>query len=272
MAASGSNSAQQRREAQREILRQQRQAELRRQRTIRRTVIALITVVALVLVGGLAYLLIRANEPAGPVVTPETIAEDQPYLAFGAPEDSGAPVVEIHVDFMCPHCGTFEQINGDDLQQMAENEEAAIHIVPRRFMDGSSSTGDFSTRAANAFVSVYADDPANALAFQQLVFANQPGAEGLTDEQLWSFAQEVGASDNVKNDIENLTYQQWVRDVADPYASENGGSTPWVEISDEIFEDWGTPGALREAVLAAGGPAASDGGGDAADASDGGEG
>lgn len=259
MAQSGS--AQERREAQREALRKQRQAELRRQQGVRRIVIAVITLVALVLAGGIGYLIYRAAQPAGPAVVPAGMSQDQPYLAFGAPEDSGAPVLEIHVDFMCPHCGTFEQINGDDLQVMAENQEATIHLVPRRFMDGSSTTGDFSSRAANALVAVYADDPAKALAFQKLVFANQPGAEGLSDEQLGAFAQEVGASDEVLEDIENATYQQWVRKVADPYGSEAGGSTPWVEIDGEKFEDWSTPGNLRAAVQAAGGgAAASDGG------------
>ena len=175
MAASGSSkSAQERREAQRETLRKQRQAELKRQRTVRTVVIAAITVVALVLAAGVGLLIYRSMQPAGPVATPEGMSAEQPYLALGAPEDSGAPVVEVHLDFMCPPCGGFEEINSEDLATMVENEEASVRVVPRRFMDPQSTSGDFSSRAANALVSVYADDPANALAFQKLVFANQP--------------------------------------------------------------------------------------------------
>lgn len=260
MAASGpSKSTQERRDAQREALRKQRQAELSRQRTVRTIVIAAISVVALVIVAGAGVLVYRAMQPAGPVAVPEGMSEDQPYLSLGAPEDSGKPVLEIHLDFMCPHCGDFEQINAEDLSTMVAEEEATVHIVPRRFMDTQSTSGDYSSRAANALVSVYADDPANALAFQQLMFANQPGTEGLTDEQIQGYAEEAGASEQALSDIDAKTFQPWVRQVADPYGEETGGGTPYVEIDGTEFGEWTTPGALREAVLAAGGEA-SDGG------------
>lgn len=269
--ASSSKSAQSRREAQREALRQQRQAELRRQRSVRTVVIAVVTVAALVLLAGAGYLIYRSLQPAGPVATPEGVAADQPYLALGASAESGKPVVEIHLDFMCPHCGEFENINAADMKTMVEDEEATVHLVPRRFMDSQSSSGDFSSRAANALVCVYEDDPANVLGFQQSMFANQPtqGTAGASNEEIWGFAQEAGASESVKSCIDGRTYQGWVRQVADPYGEESGGGTPYVEINGEKYEGWGTPGALREEVLAAGGGAApSDGGG----ASDGGQG
>lgn len=265
MAPTGSKSpksAQERREAQREALRKQRQAELRRQRTVRTVVIAAITVVALVIVAGAGFLIYRATQPEGPVAVPEGMSQDQPYLAFGAPEDSGKPVLEVHLDFMCPHCGTFEETNGEDLATIIENDEATVHMVPRSMLDSASTTGDYSSRAASALTCVYEEDPANAVTFQQLLFANQPaeGSAGLSDEELWAYAQEAGASDSVQSCIEDATYQQWVRDVADPYGSETGGGTPYVAIDGEQFDDWTSPGAMREAVLAAGGGAASDGG------------
>lgn len=266
MAASGpskSASAQERREAQREALRTQRQAELRRQRTVRTIVIAVIAIIALALATVAGIFIYRSLQPAGPVAMPEGMEQDQPYIELGAPADSDAPVLEIHLDFMCPHCGTFEQVNAEDISTMVENEEATVQIVPRRMMDSQSSSGDFSSRAANALVAVHADDPANTLAFQELVFANQPGSEGLSDEELWSFAEQAGASDQVQTDIEEATYQPWVRQIADPYGEENGGGTPYVELDGTTFEgDWSQEGVLREAVLEAGGgqAAASDGG------------
>ncbi|HLQ81683.1 MAG TPA: thioredoxin domain-containing protein [Brachybacterium sp.] len=270
MAASGpSQSAQERREAQREALRKQRRAELARQRTVRTVVIAAVTVVALAIVAVAGYFVYQATRPAGPVAVPEGMSADQPYLSLGAPEDSGKPVVEVHMDFLCPHCAQFEQINSEDLQTMIAEDEATVHIVPRNFMDPQSSVGDYSTRAANALVAVYADDPDNAMAFQQLMFANQPGVEGLTDEQIEAFATEAGASEQAISDIRAGTYAAWVDQVADPHGEETGGGTPYVEIDGTTFEGWNEPGALREAVQAAGGgAAASDGGG----ASDGGQG
>src|SRR5699024_12524837 len=62
MAASGpSQSAQERREAQREALRKQRRAELSRQRTVRTVVIAAITVVALAIVATAGYFVYQAK-------------------------------------------------------------------------------------------------------------------------------------------------------------------------------------------------------------------
>lgn len=260
MAASGSSksspskSAQERRSAQREQLRQQRQSELRRQRTVRTIVIAAITVVALVILTGLGFLIYKSVQPEGPVPVPSGMSEDQTTLTFGAPEDSGKPVVEVHLDFMCPYCGQFEEINGEDIATLVENEEITLDLVPRNSLDAQSTTGDYSSRAASAMVAVYEEDPAAAMTFMQLMFANQPaeGSAGLTDEEIWSYAQEAGASDAVKEKIDGGSYVRWVDEVADPYADEKGAGTPYVEINGSQFQDWTTPGALAEAIQAAG--------------------
>lgn len=265
-----SQSAADRRAAQRESLRVQRQAELRRQRTVRTVVIAVITVVALVLAGLGGWALWKATRPDGPVAVPAGMEADQPYLQLGAPEDSGKPVLELHLDFMCPFCGQFDGMNADDLQTLVDDEDVTLHLVPRRLLDQQSTTGDYSTRAANALVCVYEDDPDNALAFSKLMFENQPaeGSAGLTNEEIFAFAEQAGASEAVQGCMDGRTYQDWVRRVADPYGAENGGGTPYVEIDGEPFEDWMTEGALYDAVIAAGGSPASDAGG----ASDAGEG
>ncbi|MGP5638280.1 DsbA family protein [Brachybacterium tyrofermentans] len=277
MAASGSSkstpskSAQERREAQREALRQQRQAEQRRQRTVRTVVIAAIVVVALAIATALGVFIYRSVQPEGPVAVPQGMSEDQPYLTFGAPEGSGKPVVELHLDFMCPVCGQFEEINGEDVQKMVADEEVTLHLVPRRMLDAASTTGDYSTRTAAAMVSVYEEDPAVAMAFMQLLFANQPAENtaGLTDDEIWAYAEEAGATDVAKESIDAKTYRPWVREVAEPYAKGKTEGTPYVEIDGTQFQDWTTPGAMREAALAAGGgSSASDAGG----ASDAGEG
>lgn len=268
MATSGSSkSAQERREAQREALRRQRQAELRRQKSVRTVVIAVVVIIALLLAGGIGYLIWKSTRPAGPVTTPTGVAADQPYLELGAPDGSGAPVLELHLDFMCPYCGQFEQINGADVAEMVANDEVTLHLVPRRLLDAQSTTGDFSSRAANALTCVYEENPDNAIPFLQLMFANQPpeGSAGLDNDQIFAYAQEAGATDAVRSCMDDRTYQPWIRQVVDPWAAENGDGTPYVEVDGTQFQDWATAGALREAVL---GTSASDAGG----ASDAGQG
>lgn len=273
MATSGTTkSAQERRDAQREALRRQRQAELKRQKSTRTLVIAVIVIVALVIAGGIGYLVYSSLKPAGPVTTPTGVAEDQTYLQLGAEPDSGAPVVELHIDFMCPVCGAFEEIHGEDIAQLVEDDQITLNLVPRRFLDAQSTTGDYSSRAANALVCVYEEDEDTAIPFLQLLFANQPaeGSAGLDNEQILQYAMEAGATEAVGDCMESRTYQPWIRDVVDPWASENGGGTPYVEINGTQLpnEEFSEPGSLKKAILAAGGSPASDGGG----ASDGGEG
>lgn len=274
MAASGpSKSAQERREAQREALRQQRQAELRRQRTVRAVIISIIVIIALVVAGGIGYGIYLATRPAGPIAVPEGVAEDQPYLVFGADEDSGKPVVEMQLDFMCPYCGEFESANGQDVQDLVAADAITLHLVPRNFLDTASTTGDYSTRTANALVCVYEESPDNALSFLTLLFENQPaeGSAGLTDDEIWGYAQEAGASDSVQTCLTDGTYSDWVDDVADPHGAETGGGTPYITIDGTEFSDFYTEGAFLEAAVAAGADAdsvASDAGG----ASDDGEG
>lgn len=258
-----SPSPQDRRAAQREELRKQRQAELKRQRTVRTVVIAAVTAVALVIVAGLGYLGYRAMQPAGPVASPEGVAEGQPYLSFGAPEGSGKPVVELHLDFMCPYCGQFEELNGEDVQTMIEEEQATVNIVPRNFLDTASTTGDYSSRTANAFVCVYEESPEAAITLQQLLFENQPAenSAGLTDEQIASYAQEAGASEETLSCLDEGTYEPWVNKVADPHGEETGSGTPFVKVDGTVLEpeQWGEAGVLKEMVDEAAG-SASDGG------------
>ena len=122
--------------------------------------------------------------PAGdqePMVPPGA-AEGQPYLELSSSEDG--PVVDVYIDFLCPHCATFHEAQGEDLQQMAQDGEITLRMHPRPMLDASSSPEGYSGRAANAAVCAYAEDPAQWYAAESALFTHQPGAEGLTDEEL----------------------------------------------------------------------------------------
>ncbi|UVY83843.1 DsbA family protein [Brachybacterium sp. NBEC-018] len=269
MASGSPKSASERREAQREALRQQRQAELRRQRSVRIIIIAVITVIALALLSVAGLFIYRAaTADKQPVTMPTGVSEDAPYLSFGAEEGSGAPVVDLNLDFMCPYCGQFDGVNSADIQELVENDQMTLHLTPRRFLDANSTSGDYSTRAANALVCVYEENPDNALAFTTLMYENQPaeGSAGLTDDQILEYAKQAGASDEVSSCMSSKTYWGYVRKAAEPYGADLASSTPYVAIDGTVFEDYYTEGAFKQAVLEAAGSSASDAGG----ASDGG--
>lgn len=255
MAKKDTRTAQERRDAQREALRKKRQAELRRQRNVRTAVIAGVVVLALVLASVAGYFIWRTASNRAEVVPPTSVSEDQGYVTVGAAEGSDVPKVELHLDFMCPFCGNFEQVNGQDLQELVADDAVTLNIVPRRALDRASTTGDYSTRAASAAICVYEQDPELLMPFMEAMYTNQPqeGSAGLTDEQIIERAQGAGASEDIADCINNGTYEAWVRQVAEPYAAGKADGTPYVEINGEPFtEDWAQPGTLRTAIEEAG--------------------
>ena len=228
--------------------------------------IACLGLVLLLVVGGVAgFLLLDADpEPtgdpgtsttpddtagaAGELVAPPGVAEDQPYLEISSSSDG--PVVDVHLDFLCPHCKDFEAVQGEDLAQLAEAGEITLRVHPRPMLDASSTPAGYSGRAANAAVCAYAEDPAQWLPAQEALFANQPGASGLPDEELIGIVDEATGLD-IAECQEAGTYQPWLQEVVEPDAQETTSDTPTVLIDGEEFSgDLASPGTVKDAVEA----------------------
>lgn len=259
MSPSGSSSSDKassdkdRRAAQREEIRRQRQAELKRQKRIRTTIIAAVAVVALAIAAGIGWAIYQSTRPAGPVTPPQGVAADQPYYQSGA--DSGKPVVDVYLDYMCPICNQFEQLNGAELKALADADQITLREHTRTFLDPMSTTGDYSTRAANALACVADEGEDKRVAMNTLLFENQPAERtpGLTNAQLTEYAKQAGASDAVADCISSKKHVSWLHDVVEPEAQKSApNGTPTVLIDGEVFQDWSTPGALTQALGDAG--------------------
>lgn len=184
----------------------------------------------------------------GEIVLPPGVAEDQPYLEISSRTDG--PVLDVHLDFLCPHCKTFEETQGEDLAQMAEAGEITLRVHPRPMLDASSTPTGYSGRAANAAVCAYTEDPAQWLPAQEALFANQPGTSGLPDEELVGIVDEATGLDISECQAAG-TYQPWLQEVVEPDAQETTSGTPTVLIDGEEFSgDLASPGTVREAVEA----------------------
>lgn len=182
-----------------------------------------------------------------PFAAPPGVAEDQPYLELSTASEG--PVVDVYLDFLCPHCATFAETNGPDLQELAETGSITLRVHPRPMLDPSSSPAGYSGRAANAAVCAYAEDPSLWFPVEEALFEDQPGAEGLSDERLTEIAVGAGASEAVADCITGGTYLPWIQDVVEPEAVESTEGTPTVLIDGEQYTGaTGTPGALREAI------------------------
>lgn len=188
----------------------------------------------------------------------EGIPANQPYFTLGANESSGKPVVDVYLDFMCPFCRWFPEINNDDIERLIEDRDITLHLHMTTMLDEMSTSGDYSTRAANAAACVYDSDPDKFLAFESRLFTHQPeeGSWGLTDDQLTEYASESDVSGGVKKCITDLKYKQWLHGTVQADALDRISGTPTIFINGELWDDkgqlWTKHGEFRSAVLSAG--------------------
>nr|WP_300143616.1 thioredoxin domain-containing protein [Propionicimonas sp.] len=238
----------------RETLRRQREAadaaSRRTRHVIRAAWIAGLAVIALML-GVTVWSVARPGQTGGAtgaLVVPAG-ATDAGAVVLG---DRAATVtVSIYADFMCPYCGQFERANGADLANAVSSGKAKLEIHPMSFLDPQSSGTRYSTRAANAFVTIANADPGHALDFYRVLYENQPaeGSSGLSDAQLVAFAQQVGVPASVTADFGRQSWVPWVQKITDQAWDSGIKGTPTVKINGEVFGgDVYTAGPLARAI------------------------
>ncbi|WP_147915987.1 DsbA family protein [Ruania zhangjianzhongii] len=255
MAQSNKLSKTERREAARKEAERLRKIQAAKEKRSRRILIGVVAAVLALIIAAVVVIALQANRTLlsdfeGATPAGSDLNGGIPIGADGAGSaNEGAPELDVYVDFMCPHCGTFEQINGEDLTQAAADGEVTVIYHPVSFLS------DYSARAAAAFAEVANSAPENAMDFMNILFANQPteGGDGLTDEQIAEFAVEAGVPQDVADTLADGTYAEWV-DIATQQASRDGASsTPTVLLDgDEWGGNWNNPGELLAAVQEAG--------------------
>lgn len=130
------------------------------------------------------------DAPDGSIVLPEAAG-----LRFGA-EDATFDV-EIHADPQCPWCARLETAIGDQLDELVEEEEIALTVVLRSFLDDSTGK-QVSKQAANAVLCV--QPSGHGLEFYSTMMKRQP--EPQENQTPWdagsltALAKEVGADDD----------------------------------------------------------------------------
>jgi protein-disulfide isomerase len=234
----------------REALRQQQQAAARTGRTVKTawiTGLALIVVMLVTVVWTIAQSGRGAGPATGSLVAPAGAAGGS--LVVGDP--NAKVTVTIYADFMCPYCGQFERANASALDAAVAAGKAKLDVHPMAFLDDNSAGTRYSTRAANAFVTVANADPAAAMAFYRLLFEQQPAERtpGLSDDQLVSLARQAGAPEAVTATFAARTYVPWVEQVTQQAWRDGVKGTPTVKLNGQVFGgDLYTAGPLAEAI------------------------
>jgi protein-disulfide isomerase len=181
-------------------------------------------------------------------------SDDQGGIVLGDPAE-GATEIDLYMDFLCPVCRQFDEVNRDDIRTMVEGGDVTVKVHPLGFLDRLSNGTQYSTRSANAFATVATDAPDSAVDFMEALFDNQPaeGGPGLTDEELAQIAVEAGVPQDVADTFASGTYIDWVSAGSDQARSDGVTGTPTTFIAGERFEGNGQqPGTVLAAVQEAG--------------------
>ncbi|WP_085367396.1 thioredoxin domain-containing protein [Leifsonia sp. NCR5] len=168
---------------------------------------------------------------------------------------SGAVRVVIYQDYLCPHCGTFESTNGQQLASRVAAGTATLEVHPLAILTTMSSGTKYSLRAANAAVCVADHAPASFLDFNQALFAHQPAENtpGLTDAEIKGLLPASITGSGVVNCIDDGTFNRWVQSETNRATTtpvpgtdlKRIVSTPTVLIDGTLFSgDISDPAAL----------------------------
>ena len=255
MAQSNKLSKTERREAARKEAERLQKIQQAKEKRSRRILIMVVAAVLALIIAAVVVIAIQANRTLlsdfeGATPAGSDLHGGIPIGAEGAGStNEDAPELDVYVDFMCPHCGTFEQINGEDLTQAAVDGEVTVNYHPVSFLS------EYSARAANAFAEVANSAPENAMDFMTAMFANQPaeGGEGLSDEEIAEIAVESGVPQEVADTLADGTYAEWVEVATEQAKRDGASSTPTVRLDgDDWGGNWNNPGELLAAVQEAG--------------------
>ena len=122
------------------------------------------------------------------------------------------------------------------------------------FLDDASQGTQFSTRAANALVTVAKAEPDKVLAFNAALYDSQPeeNTAGLTDAQIAELARGAGVSNETVATFASLANKSFVASATTKSFASGVKGTPTIKINGETFTgDLYTAGALKDAVAKA---------------------
>lgn len=225
------------------------QAELRAKERRTTIIIVAVSLVVIAALAGIIYFIVDASKTPsiGDVATPAGADKTGGILVGSA---DGAHRADVYLDFMCPYCGHFEEINGSVLASSSAAGDLSVYYHPLAFLDHYSAGTKYSTRAANAAAVVADQSPEHFGAFFEAMFAQQPeeNTPGLTDKQIADIAVSVGVPQEVADTFTDGKFNDWVA-AASQQASIDGVSvTPTFMIDRTIVEQTEVP-YMQEGVL-----------------------
>ncbi len=151
-------------------------------------------------------------------------------------------VLSVYEDFLCPHCGAFEQQFGPTINKMIDSGAIAADYYMVGILDRPQNQ-NYPARAGGAAYCV-ADESVEAFRrFHAALYAQQPSEAGAAypdNARLIEVARQSGAAGAVPECIDKGTYVDMVGGLASATGIK---STPTVRINGEEYK-YSTPDAL----------------------------
>jgi protein-disulfide isomerase len=149
--------------------------------------------------------------------------------------DEPKAVVSMYEDFLCPHCGAFEQQIGPTIGKLIDAGAIAADYYMVGILDRPQND-NYSSRAGSAAYCV-ADNSVDAFRrFHAALYAQQPSEVGSSfpdNARLVEVARQAGASGTVPDCINKGRYVDMVKGLASATGIQ---STPTVRINGEDYQ------------------------------------
>lgn len=139
-----------------------------------------------------------------------TTLTDNAVVASAAGAATTTPVtIDLFQDAMCPGCQAFEQQFGQQVLQSIDEGKLVVRYHMLTFLDQASASGNYSTRASAALLTVAQDTQAKKGAFLNYLVSlyadgtkpEENGSTDLSNQQLADLAGKAGASATAQADI-----------------------------------------------------------------------
>ncbi|GAA2236317.1 hypothetical protein GCM10010401_05430 [Rarobacter faecitabidus] len=232
-----------------------RDEQLRREARGRRITLLSIVIGLLLVVALVGYIVVSGNKKTTVdpnAAAPPTATGVNGGIPFGSDGtagsvNDGAINVEVYADFLCPWCARFEAANTGILDEYRVAGDITLVMHPLSMLSGGSKTA-YSSRSASAFAYVTVHAPDKALAFNTILYAEQPAesGSGLSDDEIVDLAKQAGVPDDVAAASVSNEYADWAITLASQAAANAAVTGGTGQLS--------TPTILIDGVKYAGGP------------------
>ena len=179
----------------------------------------------------------------------------------------GVPTVGIYMDFMCPGCGSFEQLNSDNLEKMVDAGQINVEYHFMNFLD-KASPDKYSTRTASAAAYIAQKSPEHLLKFVNRMMSKgiQPeenSDSAPSDADIVKYAEGIGVPKNVAKESVKAGYADWISavnaytikrpslyNISGDYAGKSM-STPCITVNGKLIDmvKAGNKGIADDAAL-----------------------